>query len=482
MKKILLLVSVGLMTVSTFAQKQQNRHEFSIWAAGGISTLQYDLNQGERGDIGIGGLAGIGYSYFFNYNWSLTLGAEASYLQAKALMPVFSDTYLVGDAYGYLLSLDFNGKHFADKQQAYYLNIPLIARFQIDAFKNHKFYVGVGPKVGFTIPSLKSSTSDLSGSFTTSGLEVNEKGEALGQDPFVNMPHHGFGNYSVNTSKDIDFGINVIGSIETGIKWVFSNKTALYTGLFFDYGFIDIRKDSKKNQNLYNYNMNQVRQGNTARMYEPNSILYSKFTKGGVTQEFTDKVNTMAAGLKIQFSFGIKPFAKKEKVTPEDKPFEGVTPDKLEELLDKNTNLLIEAQQKEFAALKAQIEKNDPELLAPVTISDDIFLDPIVGFENAKNTILTAMIPELEEKVRLLNKYPNVKLTLIGHTDNTGGDELNVKLGYDRAEAAKRYLVNKGISPSRLFVETRGKSAPALPNTDAANKSYNRRVEFELRQ
>jgi outer membrane protein OmpA-like peptidoglycan-associated protein len=72
-------------------------------------------------------------------------------------------------------------------------------------------------------------------------------------------------------------------------------------------------------------------------------------------------------------------------------------------------------------------------------------------------------------------------LSINGHTDNTGGDDLNLKLSQDRADAAKQYLVNQGISADRITAIGYGSSKPIQSNDTEEGRSKNRRVEFKLK-
>ncbi len=485
MKKIFIAITVGLFAVSSFAQKQQNRHEFSIWVAGGISSLEYDLNVGNH-EMGYGGFAGIGYSHFINYNWSLGIGAEFSYLNAKAKFPSIFDTYNAVDKNSKLLyELVTEGQNYEETQKAYYVNIPIMARFQTDiSQKGHKFYVGIGPKIGIPVKA----TYDAKGSMNTYGWDINANGVRITNDPYTSsgpyvndndpntkMRNRGFGTYDADASGDIDLKLNFIAAAEAGIKWNLGSKMALYTGLYIDYGLNDILKgdDRDLSKNFYEFN-NQA-----PANYNSNSILDSKYAMNinDQRESFTDKMHTLSAGLKIQLAFGSKPFSKKEKDNEKaasitniynqgsDKPFEGITAEQMDDIMKRNTKEILDA----FNKLKGTIAQEDPDMT-----------EAIYGFDFSKDQILSQMHPELERKVELMKKYPNARMILEGHTDDKGSAEFNYQLGLDRANAAKAYMVAKGIAANRLTTTSKGKTQPIAPNTDEANSRMNRRVEFIL--
>jgi len=72
-------------------------------------------------------------------------------------------------------------------------------------------------------------------------------------------------------------------------------------------------------------------------------------------------------------------------------------------------------------------------------------------------------------------------LTIIGHTDYTGSDDHNDKLGLRRAKSVQQHLVAKqGIPIEKIKTDTRGKRNPIAPNDIEDNRRKNRRVQFML--
>lgn len=82
----------------------------------------------------------------------------------------------------------------------------------------------------------------------------------------------------------------------------------------------------------------------------------------------------------------------------------------------------------------------------------------------------------------LINDHPQIKVTLEGHTDDTGSDDFNQQLSEKRANAVKNYLVAKHVDASRIMVTGFGKSRPVGDNATSQGKKLNRRVEFTVTQ
>ncbi|MBX7077551.1 MAG: OmpA family protein [Nannocystaceae bacterium] len=103
-----------------------------------------------------------------------------------------------------------------------------------------------------------------------------------------------------------------------------------------------------------------------------------------------------------------------------------------------------------------------------------------IEFDFRKDTIRKISRPVLDKAVAVLKEFPEVKVNIIGHTDNVGLPEFNLDLSRRRAEAVKKYMVDAGIDPSRITTEGRGANDPDFPNDTEENRAKNRRIEFEV--
>jgi len=100
-------------------------------------------------------------------------------------------------------------------------------------------------------------------------------------------------------------------------------------------------------------------------------------------------------------------------------------------------------------------------------------------FDLGKSTIRSKSYASLNRVAGLLVEK-NFSLKLAGHTDNTGGRELNLRLSKERAESVKAYLVSQGANASRIEATGYGPDQPIYTNKTAAGRQENRRVEFTL--
>ena len=80
----------------------------------------------------------------------------------------------------------------------------------------------------------------------------------------------------------------------------------------------------------------------------------------------------------------------------------------------------------------------------------------------------------LHDLVKILNKQPQLRLKIEGHTSDEGDATFNQKLSENRAKAVVDFLISKGIAADRLEFEGKGSSEPLDPNS----REVNRRTEI----
>ena len=89
-------------------------------------------------------------------------------------------------------------------------------------------------------------------------------------------------------------------------------------------------------------------------------------------------------------------------------------------------------------------------------------------------------IPYLRETADRLKKNATLNVELVGHADDTGGKDYNLKLSIERAQAAKRFLIDQGIEEGRIISYGRGSTQPLSTAQDTEAKRKNRRVEIKI--
>jgi outer membrane protein OmpA-like peptidoglycan-associated protein len=102
-----------------------------------------------------------------------------------------------------------------------------------------------------------------------------------------------------------------------------------------------------------------------------------------------------------------------------------------------------------------------------------------IYFDTGKAILKPESDASLQEIAKLIKADPALKLYVVGHTDNTGGFDANMKLSMDRATAVVNALVSKhSVSAVSLKACGNGPTAPVATNDTEEGKALNRRVEL----
>jgi outer membrane protein OmpA-like peptidoglycan-associated protein len=101
-----------------------------------------------------------------------------------------------------------------------------------------------------------------------------------------------------------------------------------------------------------------------------------------------------------------------------------------------------------------------------------------IYFDTGKSVVKPESNPSLEEITSLLKQNGSLTLYVVGHTDNVGALDYNLKLSADRADAVVKALVGRGIAASRLKPAGVGPYCPVASNHSDEGKAKNRRVEL----
>lgn len=112
-------------------------------------------------------------------------------------------------------------------------------------------------------------------------------------------------------------------------------------------------------------------------------------------------------------------------------------------------------------------------------ISEGKFSTTGILFDVNSANIKPESYGSLKDIANVLQDNSNVRVKIIGHTDNDGNDAINLALSKKRAEAVKSYLISDfSIDGSRLETDGKGASDPVVSNNTLEGKAQNRRVEF----
>lgn len=125
------------------------------------------------------------------------------------------------------------------------------------------------------------------------------------------------------------------------------------------------------------------------------------------------------------------------------------------------------AVKQEFGALLASLPP------APVSF--------VIYFQSGSNEFSEASNANVVLLLEEMARRPFPEITVIGHTDRVGTDQVNDALSLQRAQRVKDLLTQRGIAAERISVGGRGEREPLVPTADEVSEPRNRRVEVSVR-
>jgi peptidoglycan-associated lipoprotein len=136
-------------------------------------------------------------------------------------------------------------------------------------------------------------------------------------------------------------------------------------------------------------------------------------------------------------------------------------------------------------------KKSDADMGMPSTLNADVNLmgdsdsNQAMGLQTVRYAYDSHALSNqakqiLRQNTEILKSNPNVRIQVEGHTDERGTIQYNLALGERRANAARRYLIDNGISPDRITTISFGEERPADPRSNEEAWSKNRRSNFVI--
>lgn len=129
----------------------------------------------------------------------------------------------------------------------------------------------------------------------------------------------------------------------------------------------------------------------------------------------------------------------------------------------------------------AVVQKAEPEpVVVPAQEAPLVVDQGLIQFDFDKFDLKPASLAELNRLAEAVSALGVGQIEIDGHTCSIGTDEYNQGLSDRRADSAKNYLIQQGISESLIQTRGFGESHPAYPNDTMEHRSLNRRVEIRL--
>ena len=132
--------------------------------------------------------------------------------------------------------------------------------------------------------------------------------------------------------------------------------------------------------------------------------------------------------------------------------------------------------------LPEEIRSDSANYLATVDVVElapgDAVILQNIQFEYNSSALTEGSESGIQMLLEFLQRNPELKVELAGHTDNVGSDSYNLKLSSERAEVVRQALVDKGVDATRLTAKGYGATRPLVPNDSEEHQSVNRRTEM----
>jgi outer membrane protein OmpA-like peptidoglycan-associated protein/tetratricopeptide (TPR) repeat protein len=155
---------------------------------------------------------------------------------------------------------------------------------------------------------------------------------------------------------------------------------------------------------------------------------------------------------------------------------------------DESDDYLMIVKKEGYSYTSALVNPTEEKFEAPVEI--DFEVKPIevgqtvelndIYFATASYTVDQKSLAVLDGFIEFLVENPNVKLEIRGHTDNIGSYGMNMSLSEDRAKSVYNYILENGISSTRLSYKGFGPDIPVASNETEEGRAKNRRTEFVI--
>lgn len=489
MKRIF-FVLVAVVAMQTAFAQEKGLH-LTLGGGLGWTNFAYELEGGSnKGRLGYGGT--LGAQYFFNMNWGISLAAEIYVFNTQSryngnlnTAPVKADFEVTsennrgfmfpgqiddeGDKYDFYLHL----RNWKENQKTTFFEIPLMLMYQkkYGRLERRGLYFGLGPKLQIPISS---TFERYKGDVVTYGFYEIFRGQEsnhwFGKNgESSDMPHHAFGtNPKRNWTGDntLKTGVSIVGEFGFLFSLGRSGRVDLSLGVVADYGLMNISNEKKE----------LLGPVSGVTQQDADVVAGNVFYNGILNSDQTQHINPWS----IRGKVGLRVKLGKLKERPIDDGNDG------------NEGYERPQRPPDTIFVYPIVVYTDPEPVkrpdGPTkpyyndTISEEdegYLLEPIY-FDLDKFSLTAKSIEVLNRKVELMKKYPHAVLTVVGHTCDIGKLEYNETLSANRAEAARMYLIQKGISPMRVITIPMGKRNPSVQNTSEANRALNRRVDFYL--
>lgn len=530
MKKLFLSLAMMAFISGASAQMDDHIHNIQVNAGGGIHTLLYTPDQGER-TIGLGGLIEGQYQLMFNHNWGLAIGVQVSTLRSSAN---YNYSYAIPNVTlpgaNYPADLDIHFYNWRERQSVTLLSIPLQLVFRAPISVGSAFQMELGASLNHP---LQASYKTIGGRYVTTAYM-----------PHTNVTYTDMGNHLLGT-YDGDNQANRLELVpiywalhaDLGFDFNLNRTTGFYLGIYGSYSPQNINPNSDNNSTLLtvatsSYGKQSSFACNRVGAVQPLEVgikLGLRFGCGkNVDWKEIAAAEAAAAAQAEAERIAAQRKAEEERLAAEQRAREEAvararaeaeakakaTADSLARVhaaelakakaeaeaeaaarlrAQAQADSLAKAQADAEARMKAEAEareRAEAEARARARAEQRVREEAafvagykdVAYFETGKDIPIFGELNEdsWENLKNVMSRYPEITVTVTGHTDNVGKPASNQTLSQKRADNIKKMLIDKGIDGSRIRAIGKGDKEPIASNKTKEGRAKNRRIEITI--
>jgi len=428
-----LIIGLSLLFYASI-QAQETGHYLYLNTGGGLHNLSYDLQNGnEKGSFGYSFNAG--YGYFFNEHWGVQAG-----LGLQSFKPTATLTYHTGtpstDTDGTIYEYRTYYNNWQEQQRLLFLDIPLGVQYRYKL--NEKFQLLAAAGLKISVP-VKTTYKTTGGEIVTSGYYSKWNVE------LKDMPQHDFNNITDQLTGNVSIKTSYSGFADLGALYALLPRLDLYAGGYVNYGLNNVLKSDNKPV----YQQGNVYNGVLVSNQTDNARTLSLGMKVGVMWHFGHKIK--AAKVKMEY---VQPIAEK-------------VPEPIEE-----TKVAIAEQTVEKVIITPKNLKKEAEFASARAIA----ASTIISFKSNSNKPLNSEDSKILELCAILKANPNMKLSIVGHSESDNAKKTNYKTGLQRAGYVRHLFLDQGVDSSQLARGVKVCDESQSSDTSMENSIQNRIV------
>lgn len=440
---LLAILPAAATEVNAQSDTTINRHTVEVSIIPSYSQLSYkSADNTSKGAFSLG--VSLGYTYHFTERWGIGIGLRYQPFAATYQNRGYQSTSALfaepnGNQYSITQTLDSK-----ERQRVSYLMVPLTASFRYPLTGKVTLKAAAGAAYAIALSEkleVASGTITRTAYFPNADLTID------------NLPEQTLGTYTdyINMPSGKQLKNAIMGVGELGAEYALNEQWLLSAGISATMGG-DIKKQS-------------------------NPILQQNSYAGVTASSYVGAVKPVSAGLSlgVVYRFGRKaskpaPVMVEVPVVTTPAPAPAPTP----------------KPEPKPEPTPAPVMAPDPEPQGPTPLEE---LQVEVRKFNSSESIqfrFNAKEPQDETKqklgqfVRMISEA-KVETIVVGHACNIGSSQANYRIGLERANRVKQYLVEQGLAAEKIEVQSMGEKNPKYSNDTLENRVKNRRVEIIIK-